>query len=252
MFEQAVLSSGPSGRRVWTTGAGLVGQAGVVTAAILGTLLWPEALPKVQAMLVAPPVPVMAPPPAVVMRPRDSVATPRPVFDPSKLVAPTKIPEHPTTLLDDSAPQIAGAITGGGTTPAGTDFLARILGTTKAPPPAAAIAVEKPKPVAKPAEASPIQRVAQGGRVSPPRLLQQIQPIYPPLARTTHIGGKVELAGVIGADGRVRELRVLSGHPFLTKAALDAVAQWVYAPTRLNGQIVEVITNITVTFQLSQ
>jgi protein TonB len=232
---------------VWTTSAGLLGQASVVTAAILGTLLWPEALPKVQSVFVAP-VPVKAPEQTVAARPKSAAAVPRPQFDFNKLVQPS-VPTHVHEDRDaPEAPTIVGAMTGGASS--ASDFMVDFLGP--APPPAQP-AVEKPKPVVKPveADAEPIQRVA-GGRVSPPKLLRQVQPIYPQLARTAHIGGKVELTGVIGADGRVRELRVLGGHPLLTKAALDAVAQWIYEPTRLNGKIVEVITNITVSFQLNQ
>jgi protein TonB len=62
----------------------------------------------------------------------------------------------------------------------------------------------------------------------------------------------VELQGVIGTDGRIHELKVLSGHPILIKAAADAVSQWIYAPTILNGQAVEVAAPITVTFKLAQ
>jgi TonB family protein len=144
---------------------------------------------------------------------------------------------------------VESALIGGGGMGPGlpSGLLDRILTPpTTAPPPL----VEKPKPVAKPAEPAPTPRVRVGGDVLPPRLLRQIQPIYPSIARTARVGGTVELQGVIGADGRVRELRVVSGSPLLTRAAVDAVSQWLYAPTRLNGQIVEVITKITVRFQL--
>jgi protein TonB len=62
----------------------------------------------------------------------------------------------------------------------------------------------------------------------------------------------VHLTAIIGADGRIRELQVLSGHPLLVPAAVDAVRQWVYQPTMLSGAPVEVMTDITVTFSLSQ
>ena len=78
-----------------------------------------------------------------------------------------------------------------------------------------------------------------------------MEPVYPPLARAARISGAVELTGVIATDGRIRELRVVSGHPLLAKAALEAVRQWVYEPTVLNGEPVEVIAPITVHFQLN-
>jgi periplasmic protein TonB len=95
---------------------------------------------------------------------------------------------------------------------------------------------------------------AQPRRISvvhPARLLHRVEPIYPPMARTARISGTVELTGVIATDGRIRELRVSSGHPFLAQAALEAVRQWVYEPTVLNGEPVEVIAPITVHFRLN-
>ena len=77
------------------------------------------------------------------------------------------------------------------------------------------------------------------------------EPSYPPLARQARVSGTVQLEGVIGTDGRLKELRVVSGHPLLARAALEAVSQWVYKPTLLNGRPVEVIAPITVTFRLN-
>jgi protein TonB len=82
-------------------------------------------------------------------------------------------------------------------------------------------------------------------------VVRRVEPVYPDLARRARISGEVQLEGVIGTDGRIRELKVLSGHPLLTKAALDAVSQWLYRPTTLNGEAVEVIAPITVTFRLN-
>ena len=79
-------------------------------------------------------------------------------------------------------------------------------------------------------------------------LLTQTKPIYPPLARQAHIQGNVVLHAIIGRDGRVAQLEVMSGHPLLVQAALDAVKQWLYRPTLLNGEPVEVDTTITVSF----
>jgi protein TonB len=65
------------------------------------------------------------------------------------------------------------------------------------------------------------------------------------------ISGAVELTGVIGVDGHIRELQIVHGHPLLARAALDAVRQWVYEPTLLDGEPVEVIAPITVNFRLN-
>ena len=83
-------------------------------------------------------------------------------------------------------------------------------------------------------------------------LVQQVRPVYPPLAKQARISGTVELSAVIGKDGRVGELHAVKGHPLLVQAALDAVKNWVYKPTLLNGEPVEVSTTIDVNFTLAQ
>jgi protein TonB len=77
-------------------------------------------------------------------------------------------------------------------------------------------------------------------------------PVYPPLARNARISGVVQLLGSTGTDGRVPQLRVMKGHPLLVPAALDAVRQWIYYPTLLNGDPVEVVAPIDVHFTLIQ
>ena len=112
---------------------------------------------------------------------------------------------------------------------------------------AAAPPIEKkkePPQVAKP--------VRIGGDVMEAKLVKRVMPVYPPLARQARIAGTVRLEGVIARDGRVVNLQVHSGHPLLIAAAVDAVRQWVYRPTLLNGQPVEVIAPIQVHFTLSQ
>ena len=83
------------------------------------------------------------------------------------------------------------------------------------------------------------------------KLVHQVIPVYPALARQTRVSGAVELVGIIGTDGRIRELQLVKGHPLLVRAALDAVRQWVYRPTYLNGDPVEVVSPITVNFTLN-
>jgi protein TonB len=84
------------------------------------------------------------------------------------------------------------------------------------------------------------------------KLIHQVTPPYPPLARQTGISGTVVLQAIIGRDGCIRDLQVLSGHPLLIPAAVDAVRQWLYQPTTLNGSPVEVLTTVEVRFVLSR
>ena len=109
-------------------------------------------------------------------------------------------------------------------------------GSTMAPPP--------------PPKAASRTRV--GGAVQAAKLVNRVQPVYPPLARQTRISGTVRLHAIIGKDGTVQQLQVESGHPLLVQSALDAVKQWRYQPTLLNGEPVEVDTEIDVIFSLAQ
>jgi protein TonB len=96
------------------------------------------------------------------------------------------------------------------------------------------------------------QRIRVGGNVQQAMLVSQPHPIYPPLAKQARISGTVTLNAVIGKDGHIANLAVAKGHPLLIQAALDAVKNWIYKPTLLNGEPVEVATTIDVNFTLSQ
>jgi protein TonB len=101
-----------------------------------------------------------------------------------------------------------------------------------------------PPPKATPA------RIRVGGNVQAAKMVRQIMPVYPPIAKTAHIAGTVVLHAVIAKDGSVEDLQYVSGPPLLMKSAMDAVRQWRYQPTQLNGDPVEVDTTISVVFTL--
>jgi len=105
-------------------------------------------------------------------------------------------------------------------------------------------------PVAVPKVATP-QRVRVSQGVTQGLLIRKIQPNYPPLARQARIQGSVLLQAEISKDGTIENLRLISGHPMLAPAAIEAVKQWKYKPYILNGEPVEVETQITVNFTLS-
>jgi TonB family protein len=96
------------------------------------------------------------------------------------------------------------------------------------------------------------QRIRVGGNVQQVNLIRRVNPVYPPLAKQARIQGVVHLTAIIGKDGAVQNLELISGHPLLAGAAMDAVKQWEYKPTLLNGQPVEVITQVDVNFTLSE
>jgi TonB family protein len=96
------------------------------------------------------------------------------------------------------------------------------------------------------------QRVRVSGGVQSALLVTKVQPVYPPLAVQTRVSGTVKLHAIIGKDGAVQQLELLDGHPLLVQSAVDAVKQWRYRPTLLNGEPVEVDTEIDVIFALTQ
>jgi protein TonB len=90
--------------------------------------------------------------------------------------------------------------------------------------------------------------VSQG--VSQGLLIKKVQPTYPPNALRMHVEGAVQILATIGKSGNITAVRTLSGEPLLARAALDAVKQWKYKPYYLNGEPVEIQTQITVNFKL--
>jgi len=92
-------------------------------------------------------------------------------------------------------------------------------------------------------------RIRVGGMVQTSKLVTKVPPVYPQAARDAGIHGTVELQVVISKEGKVSTMQVIDGNPLLAAAAQDAVSQWVYAPTRLNGNPVEVATTISVPFE---
>jgi TonB family protein len=95
-------------------------------------------------------------------------------------------------------------------------------------------------------------RLKVDGKAAAANLINRVDAVYPPLARQTRISGTVRLHAVIGKDGAVRQLEVISGHPLLVQSALDAVRKWKYQPTHLNGKLVEVDTTIDVIYELNE
>jgi TonB family protein len=103
-----------------------------------------------------------------------------------------------------------------------------------------------------PANEPAVQRVRQGGAVTAAKLVQRVQPEYPEIARRERIQGTIRLHAIIGKDGSIRGLRVMSGACSLSKSAYDAVKKWRYSPTTLEGKPVEVDTTIDVIYSLRQ
>jgi periplasmic protein TonB len=163
--------------------------------------------------------------------------------DPNILTAPEFVPEK-ISYVDEPTPPSVGLLPSTATRGVGSLLGNLIRPATEAvpsdpgPPPSPPL----PLPVVNP------EPIRQGGIVQAANLIYQVNPAYPPLARQARVQGVVVMEAVISRDGMIESLRVVTGHPLLNQAALDAVRQWKYRPTMLNGEPVEVITTVTVTF----
>ena len=118
--------------------------------------------------------------------------------------------------------------------------------------PSASAAVSAPARAPAAKDTGAPERIRVGGNVQQMKLVYKPRPTYPPEAKQARIQGVVKLQATIGKDGSIQNLEVISGHPLLVPAALEAVRQWVYETTLLNGNPVEVVTQIDVNFTLSQ
>jgi periplasmic protein TonB len=255
MFEQATLSNGPAGKRVWTTFLGLTSQLVLVSFAVLAPMIWPQGLPiRRLALSLTPPVP---PGPRQLgdRAPKHAVRVVRAWKDAYSLglVQPIRVPDRVTMLDEEPAGDaVIGAPTGSASGP-DTGVVGSILSDLERNTPHVAPPIVAEKPPAQPAAPAPaaIKRYVTGGDVRLGRLHRKVQPQYPAIAKAAHVFGDVVLECVVGIDGRILEVKVKSGNPLLVRAAEDAVWQWVYEPSRLNGLLIEIITNITVSFKLN-
>ncbi len=252
MFEQTFVEGVGKTHKSWTVLVSFLGQMLVIAVAILIPMIYFDALPKSQltSFLVAPPPPPPPPPPPAAAPPKVVRVIPR-QFDAGRLMAPKAIPKEVAMIKEEELPPpssggVVGGVPGGVPGGAAGGVIGGIIGsvpTAAPPPPPPPVKVEKP--------VTP-QRIRVGGNVQQAKLIRQPKPVYPALAKQARISGVVKLDAVIGKDGTIQNLRVVSGHPLLVPAALEAVKQWIYQPTLLNGEAVEVVTQIDVNFTLSQ
>jgi periplasmic protein TonB len=245
MFEDSLIESGGKlkTKRGWTSLLSFALQVVIVGVMVLIPLIFTEALPKTQLMtfLVAPPPPPPPPPPAAA--PVKVVRQVQTDMINGQLRTPTKIPQKVQMIKEDEAPPpvmattgVVGGVPGG--VPGGS--MGGVLGSIAS---AGAVA-------ALPKIATP-QRVRVSSGVQSGLLVRKVQPVYPPLARQARIQGTVVLQAQISKAGDIENLQLVSGHPMLAPAAIEAVKQWKYKPYLLNGEPVEVETTVQVNFSLA-
>jgi periplasmic protein TonB len=244
VFEQSILLNHDA-NKPWNFVASFGAEVLIVSLVVLIPLAYRDRLPAVHWENVAL-RPVLAPAQNHLAPARNRAATssptlspnvPRPIFHFERTgnANPAQIP---AVFSTDTPPSIGVNSVGDSSNQVG-----QFLGNLPAPPP--------PKsPAAHPN--TPAAPLHVGGSVQMAKLIRKVIPVYPALARAARISGVVHLIGIIANDGTIRNLQLIDGHPMLAHAALDAVEQWVYEPTLLNGEPVEVIAPIEVSFTLGR
>src|SRR5437879_9847424 len=244
MFEQTFVEGVGKTNRVWTVMISFFAQILALSVAVLLPMIYFDVLPRTQltAMFVAPPPPPPPPPPPAAASVKMVKVIPR-QFDAGRLTSPKVIPKDVTMIKEEELPPpsasagVVGGVPGGvpGGTPGGV--IGGIIGAvpTAAPPP-------PPVEVKKPT----VQRIRVGGQVQQANLIRQPKPVYPPPRKQARIQGVVRFNAIIGKDGTIQNLTLMSGHPLLVPSAQEAVKTPLYTPTLLNGEPVEVATVIDV------
>jgi periplasmic protein TonB len=234
-------------RRTFTAVVSFVLQCFLIAIMLIIPLMFTEALPKQQLLtfLAAPPPPP-PPPPAAAPEAAKVMKTIESDLMDGHLRTPSKIPQKVQMIKEEEAPPVltSGGVVGGvpGGIPGGQ--LGGVIGGIISATSNLSVVPKMSVPV-MPKRV----RISQG--VTRGMLIQKIEPTYPTLARSARIQGQVVLTAIISKTGEIQNLVLVSGHPMLVPAALEAVKQWRYRPFLLNGEPVEVETTVTVTFQIS-
>lgn len=176
--------------------------------------------------------PEAEPPPTIPEDPKPSTPAPREFTPPPQTEQPRVEPTRAVVLDPSSA------------APAGISAPARV----NLPP----VNVLPPPGATTPSSKGSQPGLPTGGKVQPALLLKKVAPVYPPIARTARIQGTVQFSALIDKNGRVQNLRLVSGPQMLVQPASEAVSKWIYRPMLLDGKPTEVITQIEVRFSLSQ
>jgi periplasmic protein TonB len=242
MFDQTFVEGTETKTKPLTLVVSILMQLAAVCVVIAVPLIYTATLPSAafKSFLVAPPPPLAAIARTVHRAPAGRTIHVQPFREialnvPKPLRPLENVGAPPEVAVSGNAGQPGSLLDG---LPMG------VPGSAPEPPaPAQTPAAAKPKP------AGPI-KISTGAAEA--RLISRVMPAYPALAKETRIQGIVEFRATISKQGNIENLQLVRGHPLLVNAAREAVLQWKYRPTLLNGLPVEVLTDIVVNFTLVQ
>jgi len=226
-------------RNPWAAIGSLAFMSVLLLALIAIPLFHTDPLPKRETLTML----YLQPPPAaagnaVKFQPPKPAST----YSSTSIAIPTPVhmtqeaPPPPVGVSSGVVGGVPGGVVGG--IPGGV--LSEVLSSTRSAP-----------APAKMSDPMPVKRIRVASRVVEANLIHDVAPTYPPEAGRARIEGTVVLLAVIGKDGSVQDVRIESGLPILTQAAIDAVKQWRYKPYMIDGEPVEVDSRITINFTLS-
>jgi protein TonB len=259
MLEDCLIESRSSVRRKnpLTLVVSVATHGSLIAALILIPLFQEQLLPHMAMFEPLPPPTVRASAVPLAATPQQS-ARAQTAPAPTALLAPLEIPREIARYVDQPIAGTEGFSVagpgGGGNSPFGTVPLGIDTGGREASPPPAPPAPPPAPPKAPDVAPAPATPVRRGGDLMKSSLVHQVTPIYPPLAIKTRTEGAVTIEAVITRQGTIdpARVRILKGHILLDQAALDAVLQWRYKPTTLNGETVEILTTISINFSMAR
>jgi periplasmic protein TonB len=239
MFQTLEATWDRSARRRWSTFASFTMQALALSLLLAIPLVWVQGPPRLRwldsSILSPPPAPAPAAPEAARRAIRGSEVSG------NQIVEPPSIPPNITPVNDVGVappPSIGEIAVPGGTGP-GRRGVAGGFGDAPA-------SVQPPPPTPAPTRPPRVSQFAEAN------LVHRVQPQYPQIARMVGVQGAVELRAIVSKTGIIENLTIIGGPPMLVAAAVDAVKQWRYRPYMLNGEPIEVETEITVNFTLAE
>lgn len=252
MFEQSFVEGTVKTNRGWPVVVSSCLQVTLISAGVIVPLMNPEMLPRngiLSTYLATPPLPPAPPLPSQPMVRTTARKAPPKFLREGALIAYTRVPAKVELIEDPPATDQGSGVVGGlerGVPNSMGDSLISQLAKI-APKPA------DPPPVAKPVVQQPkqIERTRLGGNVLEAKIISRKIPVYPKLALQVRLQGVVTFTAIIARDGTIQQLQLVSGHPLFIEAATEAVRQWRYRPTLLNGEPVEVVAPIEVKFILN-
>jgi protein TonB len=245
MFDSMKQSEGISGAVYFTSLlVSLIAHAVVICVLVIVPLVFFNVLQSQELLtfLIEPPPPPVQPPPP--SPPAQSAAAQRSVAATTEYLVPRKIPVGipPATDAEVLQPMPTWTIPGSVIPGSRGGEIGRSISS---------LLEDDPPRIKTPRPPTPGPAPIRVGTLEASKLVYKVNPVYPPLAVKAHVSGNVILEAVVDEEGNVSAIKVLSGHTFLVDAAVQAVKQWKYSPTVLNGEPVPVIATVTVIFRLN-